>query len=685
MNGSKWFRCNVVAIAAALVCMTGVPALAAEEPADKDEKVARLDDVIVQDKGGAPGVTVTPEKTVIDLDDFSTIGTPDSVLDVLKTQAAIDFRGENDLDPGVDSVYLRGFDSQKFVTALDGMTLQKTGGRKSSNIVDYSLLPAFLVQKIEILPGPHWAMYDAKAIGGALNFISQAPKRYDSLKPELSLSTSYGSYETFTENTEVRGGVSAFNYDLAYRKYRTDGYLRNSESDMDTVYGRMGLVLPLEGFVTLSASYSDVDRQALVNNPSSDGSDYDSDYPESSGSLFNPNQYPTWDSTSKNYRLNYEQALPIGRLSIGGFYGKDNRDRAYYVNAGDTSKTHMDTDWWQQGGKIQDAISWTPEHLTTVGFDYSRLYDEGLADEKTKRIDKQGTYLQHQWDILPSLSTKLGVRYEDLNIWISSSATNSYTERHFAEAIPKSFTTWKMDRLASWLRDTSLSAGVSKIWHAPDAHGTYNPQGRPLGLTLEPEHGRGYDLILDRRLWRDIAFKVDFSLYKIDDYIAGSVNVDEVEREGVDVELGGHLMDKLSFYLTYAWNDYHTQDGDATAAQSVDQRAKNRAGAGLRYDLFERTQLQLDYSYQDDELTEVWEEAEIDGELVDVFTGEYEKLDAYHVFDFGVRQTLFKRAGWFSDAELRVYVKNLFDEEYQNTSGYPAIDRTFGAAFSIKM
>jgi adenosine/AMP kinase len=31
------------------------------------------------------------------------------------------------------------------VTAIDGFTVQKTGGRKSSNIVDYALLPTFLI------------------------------------------------------------------------------------------------------------------------------------------------------------------------------------------------------------------------------------------------------------------------------------------------------------------------------------------------------------------------------------------------------------------------------------------------------------------------------------------------------------------------------------------------------------
>lgn len=654
-----------------MVSLPAVPCLAASETGEA--QVQKLEDVLVKDKTGAPGVVLAPSETVIEVDTFRTVGVPNSILDVLKTQAAIDFRGESDLDPGVDSVYMRGFDSERFVTALDSLTVQKTGGRKSTNIVDYSLLPAFLIDKIEILPGPHSALYDAKAIGGVLNFISRVPQRRDSLKPEIRFSASYGSYDTFSSSTSVSGGISAFTYDLAYRKYATDGYLRSSDIDQDTVYSRVGVVLPADGFVTMSASYSDVDRNAPVHNPATNGTDYDAGFPRTTGGLFDPYQHPTWDSLSYNYRLAWEQPSPVGRLKLGAFYGKDNRDRAYFANATAKVKTHMDTDWWQQGGKIQDEIRWAPAHVTTVGYDLVQMYDEALTDSKTKRIDKSGLFLQHRWQILPALDVKLGARYEDLNIWITN---NKLFERQFDQLIPKSFATWKLDGLAAWLRDTSVSAGVSRIWHGPDAHGIYNPQGRPLGLDLEPEHGIGYDLIINRRLWRDIAFKIDYAFYEIEDFIASSVNVEKVNRQGVDLELGGHLTDALSFYLTYAWQDFKNKGEEVVGSTNVDQRAEHRIGAGLRYALFENTELLMDYSYQSDEMTEIWED--------EILVGE-QQIDAYHVVDFGVSQTIFKKAGWFSDGVVKVYTKNLFDEAYYNATGYPAMERTFGVSFSLKM
>ena len=56
---------------------------------------------------------------------------------------------------------------------------------------------------------------------------------------------------------------------------------------------------------------------------------------------------------------------------------------------------------------------------------------------------------------------------------------------------------------------------------------------------------------------------------------------------------------------------------------------------------------------------------------------------AYSVFDIGVQQLLFKSDRFPKEASLKVYAKNIFDEEYSNASGYPATDRTFGVSLSL--
>jgi outer membrane receptor protein involved in Fe transport len=667
--------------------------------------VKKLEDIVVSGKSGMSGYEISPSKTVIDVDDFSAIGDKNNIQDLLKTQAAVDFRG-TDQDPGVDSIFLRGFDATRFVTAIDSVTVQKTGGRKSSNIVDYSLLPTFMIKEIEILPGPHSAIFDSKSIGGVINMVTRRPERKESLKPDISLTTSYSSYATVNTTGTGSGSIENFTYDAAYRHYSTDGYLRHSETDIESVYGRVGYLLPADGFVTVSASSSDTDRQPPVNNPGEDDGDYDSSYPTTQGGMFDPYSEPTWNGESYQYRLDLEQPTPIGKFNLGMYTGKDKRIRAYYANQEATELSVMDTDWWQEGGKLQDEIEWSSNHITTIGFDLTRLYDEGLDDDKTERINKTGGYLQHRWGILDSLDLTLGLRYEKVKIWVSNerngnlhnSSYDRYVEREWDEFMPKFFLSWRLDNMAAWLRDSSFSLGVSKIWRAPDYHGDYNPQGRPAGIFLEPEHGVGYDLIFNRRLVNDIQFSIDFSFYDIEDYIAtnstyaqysgGSagalrysdykINLEEVYRYGIDVEIGGHLMEQLSFYMTYSWQDFDNQGDEYAGETELDQRAEHRISAGLRYQLFETTELKLDYQYQSDETTEVSEEI-----TEDVWDFRQVAIDAHHTVDFGVEQILWKNKWMIDEASFSAYVKNVFDETYFNTSGFPANDRTFGATLRL--
>lgn len=713
-----------MAFVAAIVIINAAPALAREAQKTQQEeegtqktRVQKIEEMVVKEKAGAPGYALSPSQTTIELDKIDFIGPSTSVLDALKTQAMVDFRGASSLDPGVDSVFFNGFDSKRFVTAMDGITLLKTGGRKSSNIVDWATLPSFLLESVEILPGPHSALYDAKSIGGVINMKTRAPTYWQTRVPELTLTTGYSSYNTFSNTAVIQGGLDNFIYDLAFQSYKTDGYLRNSETDMNTGYGRLGLLLPEDGYLTFSVSASDIDRNGAVNNPGTTETgaiDWDSSYPEVTGSAWEPCQEPTWDSKSQTYRLAYAQSLEIGRINASAYYGEDIRDRDYHnwINRKDHSQgtyySTWQTKWWQHGAKITDELQWADNQTTTLGVDLAQLYDQGWDDTKTERIRKKGAFVQHKWGIAPSVDITLGARYEDVNTWTSNwsgsstwnTAYGKYVERQFDQILPKSFTTWKMDDLAPWLRDTSLSAGISKIWRAPDYHGDYNPQGRPVGIFLEPEHGMGYDLIFNRRLWRNINLKLDYAFYDIKDFIAtnrtyaqysgGSagalrfsdykVNLEKVHRHAITMELGGNITDDLSFYLTYAWQRFFNQGNEPAGETELDQRAEHQIGTGLRYALSEKTTLMLDYTFQSDEVTEVSNEVSSN-----VWTFSQVNNPAHSVVDIGVKYKCFARAGWFRDGTLSVYVKNLFNEDYYDASGYPATDQNFGVSFTIKI
>ncbi len=717
MGKEKWIE--FILLPAVIVLLTCLPGTAEEIRQEEVRgEVLQLENVVIKGKGDTQGIVKTPTDTIIKMDDFTTIGVPGTVDDVLKHHAIVDFRAQSDLVPDDDTITLRGFTSNRFVTAIDGLTVQKTGGRKSTHIVDYALLPTFLIESIEILPGPHSAKYDAKSIGGVLNLVTKKPKARDTLKPDVSLTTSYRSYDTQNHNVTVEGSVKNVTYDIAYQKNSTDGYMRSQESDIDTVFGRLGYLLPADGFVTVSGSYTWADRTIPVSNPGTtlDGeTDFDGDYPEFNDTWLKlqPWQKPTWDKEAHSLRLALDQPSPIGHITLNAYTSKEDRERAWYIEKNGAIERYSSvTDWWQHGGKLEDEIQWNSAHSTTLGFDLAMMYDDGIGiveDDKTERINKKGAYLQHQWAVLPSVDLRLGMRYEDVTIWVDNWATDSVhipgrepkIERNWDELIPKSFVTWKMDGLAPWMRDTSLSAGVSKIWHAPDYHGDYNPQGRPAGAWLDPEYGMGYDLVFSRRLWRDISLKTNYSYCEIKDYIATNkefalydsssygelaysdykINLEEMQRHGLELELDGHVTDDLSFFLTWSWQEFESKGGEPAGEQAQDEQAKNRVSAGLRYTLFEKTTFMLDYYYQGDEVIEVAEETEPNS---DIWVFHQVDNPSYNVFDFGIQHTLLQDKNHIKDLKVGVFVKNLFDEEYYEASSYPSTDRTYGVSLCME-
>ena len=65
---------------------------------------------------------------------------------------------------------------------------------------------------------------------------------------------------------------------------------------------------------------------------------------------------------------------------------------------------------------------------------------------------------------------------------------------------------------------------------------------------------------------------------------------------GIELELNGHILDNLSFYLNCAFLELRNKEGVPWGKGATDERAKHCVTAGLCFDFFENTLLILDYS-----------------------------------------------------------------------------------------
>ncbi len=669
-----------------------------------------------------------PSKNIISVKNKKTVVPAQNVMDLLKDQAILDYSGKSNLVPDDDTFLMRGFSSKRFTTAFDGMTYRKTGGRKSSHIVDYGLVPAWLVDRVEIIPGPHSALYPGKSIGGTVNFVSARPKGYDSCIPSVGASGSYGSYNTQNYNLNLQGGIRRFNYDLGYQNYRTDGFLRNSAANINTLYARLGYLFSNNGYITLSSCLSKADREIPVNNnPASADpkASYDDSYPVITGSEFNDWQKPTWDKKSDSYRLDGESSSPIGLLKVNWYFSRETRDRAYdeYINKKNPSEGtrdgSWDTNWMQTGGRVEDRIEFSRNHHTTIAFDTEHLFD-GYGDSPTwtdvrdykHRVGLHAGALQHEARFFDSLILRAGLRYENVQINISNTTSSGlyitgegdWIKRSFNGILPTSFLTYEMDKLHPFMRDTSLSTGISRIWHAPDYHGIYNPQGKPTGKWLDPEHGIAYDVVFRRRIINDITFKAQYSFYTIEDYMCYNskyakytpsasnpvtpgmeykdymINLDKVHRHGAELSISGNIIDALHIGLSYAWQKFENRGDELAGEDGLSDRPSHRFNGSLRYTVpVIKTCLLFDYSYESEKLERYSDE---------IAAGEYKliekRVDDYSIMDIAIEQPLMTKKYGFEEITVKFFINNLADTEYEDARGYPMTERTFGAGLNIK-
>ncbi len=693
--------------------------------AEAEEKSAYiLDEIQVVGEKMNGEIAYTPEKTSIDVVSYQNAGIPQNIGDIIKDQPVIDFRGATDLIPGDlvdgdDTLWMRGFSSNRFVTAIDGSNIHKAGGRQTFHVVDYSLLPTFLIDRVEILPGPHSALYPGQSIGGVVNLITKRPESYDTLKPKAYIRASYKSYDTQNHSIYLRGGGEKFTYDTGYQRYATDGSLRHAEAEIDTFFGRIGYITPNEGYVAFTVSHTDAERLIPVKNDQS-LSDYDGSYPVVTTSSYYQWQNPNWDEEAISYRFNYNQPSSIGTWDLNAYYSEEEWKRTTLrTNSDGIYDAGWESTWRQQGAKLQDTVTFSDRLQAVIGAELQQFYDSydsklrsPSAFDDQKRVENISGFVQERWQVIPRLTLTAGLRYEHAEICVDNLSSKTGTllitgkprwiKRSFDEVLPKSFLTYELDDLATGLRDTSVSMGISKIWRASINFGDFNPKGMPAGAWTEPEHGIGYDIVFSRRLISDINMKINYACYEIKDYLAwnwdyaqytpGSgntvtpgmeymdyiINLEEITRHGLELQLSGHLTDKLAFNLGYAYQTFDNKGSEPAGQAALDNFAENRINAGLRYNLFKNTMLFLDYKYQDEQVVQKSEEIAADEW---VFTEI--PMDEYHVFDLAIQQKIFKQWGAFNNGVIKAFVNNLFDHKYENLSGYPATDRTFGIAFDF--
>lgn len=136
------------------------------------------------------------------------------------------------------SVTMRGLDaSSRVLVLLDGVPLNKSAGGS----VNWHLLSASSIERIEIIKGPASAIYGNNAMGGVINIITKNSEK--PIQGEVGISG--GTYQSLGGHINVSGmrlkNDKGFSWRLSSFYRQGDGYFLSPESQRDTTDARVFL------------------------------------------------------------------------------------------------------------------------------------------------------------------------------------------------------------------------------------------------------------------------------------------------------------------------------------------------------------------------------------------------------------------------------------------------------------
>jgi len=440
-----------------------------EEKGETAKEAVKLEDITVM--ATQPGVEITPDKTIVRMDEFVKPGDVRTLTDVLKTMGGIDVMRINPMmaSPG-DEVSIRGMNEGRLVVEIDGRRINHSGyyGRY---IVDWSTLNLDDIEQIEIIRGGHSVLHPF-AIGGVINIITKKGKKTDDLKPEVRAKAGVGSFATSTEALSIEGG--AFNlvgYDFSVNNGHTNGYLRNNYQDSLTLNGHLSFYMPLDATLELGVKYADVDYGfPVVNDPSR--SDYDSSSPDFYANAdqlrhLNFPQYaandPHWKKHTTYLDGIFTMPLGPGTVRIHGYQTYGRRWTSLYDKPGTfTPDMFADDRTYGAIAEYRD-IELFGFNKVTMGYEYQHL---GAPYDQSDLFEVNSVYLQDVISIGDRWRFTPGVRYYhvDMNTYYSQYGKgwpvtgNTETDDGFYPSL-------KVDFQAA--EQTALYAAVSRSYRLP--------------------------------------------------------------------------------------------------------------------------------------------------------------------------------------------------------------------------
>lgn len=142
-----------------------------------------------------------------------------TLTEILNYQAGLYINGANNTLGTNPDVYLRGASSGNTLILLDGIPVNDPS--LINNSFDLNNINPAQIERIEILKGAQSTLWGSDAVAGVINIIT---KKGGTGKIAPAASISYGSYNTFRANVGINGKLDKFTYNVNYNYTDSKGF-----------------------------------------------------------------------------------------------------------------------------------------------------------------------------------------------------------------------------------------------------------------------------------------------------------------------------------------------------------------------------------------------------------------------------------------------------------------------------
>jgi len=531
---------------------------------------------------------------------------------------------------GQTSVFIRGTNSNHTKVLVDGIDV--TDPSTPNGAFDFSQIPTWDIERIEVLRGPQSGLYGSDAIGGVINIVTKTGKG----PAQFNGMAEGGSYATFNQAAGVSGSQGRANYNFNVVHLRTadlpvtpSDLLQPGEARNDDFYSNKNYSGKVGAQLTDNFSVSAVGR--YVDTLTRTTSDTFSIAPFTG--VPEGTQSPTWThdffTRGEAKLLSFDGAL---ENSFGVAY-------THYLRSNvDIDPNNLPST--ESGGRAK--LNW----LGTLHLAEERTVVLGLEDETDRLANKGLTpnvrdragFAELHTLIVPRLYGTASVRVDD----------NS----NFGQAA-----TWRVAPAYSVpVTDTLLKASYGTGFKAPTLFQLY--VGTSANRNLQPEKSRGWDAGFEQPLSGDqVRFGATYFHNRIKDLITfgpapafQNLNINQATTYGVETFVSYKPTATLDLRADYT---YTVARNDNTGSELV-RRPENKASLQASWTPWQPLTLSGEILY-----TSTWLDSTRDNPTI--FTAQAAPYTLVNL-DGEYRVT--------SNATFFGRINNLLDRHYQEPLGF---------------